>query len=210
MTFPFSPNSFVVAVMKDDDNNIPTRFRTYAQKDGDIETCAIWEAGRATSAAPLYFPPIKVIVKGVENEYFDGGMISNNPILELKNEVDYEFDTKSPQCVVSIGTGKVDKANGQRSFGQRLLKWATGGFGRIGWTLLQLATDTEAKHLEILNDDQNTEFRKNYYRFNVENNMGSIGLDQWQKLPEMRRMTDDYINSQNIAATIIECANKLD
>lgn len=196
--------------MQDGDNNLPTRFRTYAQKDGDIDSCAIWEAGRATSAAPLYFPPMKVTVKGVEHEYFDGGMISNNPILDLKSEVEYEFDTKQPQCVVSIGTGKVDKAAENRSFGQKLLKWATGGFGRVGWTLLALATDTEAKHLEILNDDQNREFRKNYYRFNVEGNMGSIGLDQWKKLPEMRRATDDYINDQSIASTIVECANKLD
>lgn len=209
ITACFSPNSFVVTVKKD--TNTPVRFRSYPQKDdGDIDTCAIWEAGRATSAAPLYFPTMKVVVKGVENEYFDGGMISNNPIQDLKQEISYEFNSQQPQCVISLGTGKVDKAAEDRSFGSKLLKWATGGFGKIGWTLLTLATDTEAKHLEIMDEDEYRDFRKNYYRFNVEGNMGSIGLDQWKRMPEMRHATEAYLDSQSIADLIIQCANKLD
>lgn len=79
----------------------------------------------------------------------------------------------------------------------------------IGWTLLSLATDTEAKHLTVMNDDNNIEFRKNYYRFNVDGNMGSIGLDDWKRLPEIRHQTEAYIERADMKDIIIQCAQKL-
>ena len=64
----------------------------------------VWEAGRATSAAPMYFPPF-------EDKYIDGGTMANNPTLdamvEIVEQTEREFPDKRPSfgMVLSIGTG---------------------------------------------------------------------------------------------------------
>lgn len=62
----------------------------------------VWEAARATSAAPSYF-------KSFEN-YIDGGLSANNPTLDLLTEFHRQngHPKKSIGVVVSIGTGKTD------------------------------------------------------------------------------------------------------
>ncbi|KAH3741359.1 85/88 kDa calcium-independent phospholipase A2-like [Dreissena polymorpha] len=67
----------------------------------------IWETARSTSAAPTYFHPYK--------QYFDGGLLSCNPTLDVLTEI-YEFNTgptplqkaesaPSLKVVVSLGCG---------------------------------------------------------------------------------------------------------
>lgn len=69
----------------------------------------IWEAARATGAAPSYFRAYK--------RYVDGGLISNNPTLDAITEI-HEYNTAlsltgrnqeviPPKVIVSIGTGSV-------------------------------------------------------------------------------------------------------
>ena len=62
----------------------------------------VWEAGRATSAAPHHFPPFK--------KYFlDGGIMANNPTVDAMTEIlDKLKEEKSDSaltCVLSLGTG---------------------------------------------------------------------------------------------------------
>uniref|UniRef100_A0A0A9YX16 phospholipase A2 n=1 Tax=Lygus hesperus TaxID=30085 RepID=A0A0A9YX16_LYGHE len=69
----------------------------------------IWEAARATGAAPSYFRAYK--------RYVDGGLISNNPTLDAITEI-HEYNTAlsltgrnheviPPKVIVSIGTGSI-------------------------------------------------------------------------------------------------------
>ena len=62
----------------------------------------VWEAGRATTAAPIYFPPH-------DEKYVDGGVMANNPTLSAMTEVVQAAVEEKKQVkfglVVSIGTG---------------------------------------------------------------------------------------------------------
>ena len=62
----------------------------------------VWEAARATTAAPIYFPPHS-------EHYIDGGVMANNPTLSAMAEVVEAATSEGKQVkfgvVVSIGTG---------------------------------------------------------------------------------------------------------
>ncbi|KAH7725379.1 calcium-independent phospholipase A2-like [Aphelenchoides avenae] len=77
----------------------------------DPRTVPIWKAARCSSAAPTYFP-------SVDGMLMDGGLIANNPSLELLNEVHYyntakqlieqkPHEVREIGCMVSVGTGRI-------------------------------------------------------------------------------------------------------
>ena len=84
--------------------NIPVLLRTYNSPEEEPVYCTIWEAARATSAAPTFF---KRMVIGT-TEYIDGGMGANNPTDLLLQEAKSLFPDGKIACVLSIGTGKPD------------------------------------------------------------------------------------------------------
>lgn len=68
------------------------------------EECKIWEACRATSAAPTFFDAIKIGPYG--QEFIDGGLLYNNPIQLLHREATAVWpDLIKDAQFVSIGTG---------------------------------------------------------------------------------------------------------
>ncbi|KAF5360891.1 hypothetical protein D9756_004636 [Leucocoprinus leucothites] len=96
---------FVVATRADNiSNRIATHLRTYTNPNVEksFSDYKIWEAARATSAAPTYFPRIKL----GDYEYVDGGLGFNNPVLLLMGEarVYYGF-ARQIECLVTLGTG---------------------------------------------------------------------------------------------------------
>jgi patatin-like phospholipase/acyl hydrolase len=68
------------------------------------DECPIWQAARATTAAPTYFPPTWVIVPTLSEWYIDGGVTQNNHSpFALKEGQEL---SKAKRCLlVSIGTG---------------------------------------------------------------------------------------------------------
>jgi Patatin-like phospholipase len=77
-------------------------FKSYGH---DRDQTPIWQAARATSAAPAFFPPARVEVPpGPPGWYVDGGVRANNPAWEAKVEVGKQW--RARKCIiVSIGTG---------------------------------------------------------------------------------------------------------
>lgn len=74
----------------------------------DPKELSMWRAVRRSSAAPTYF-------SASEGKFIDGGMISNNPVLDLMSEICFWNTTCQKQelpdkivdvgCVLSVGTG---------------------------------------------------------------------------------------------------------
>ncbi|EMD61159.1 hypothetical protein COCSADRAFT_239773 [Bipolaris sorokiniana ND90Pr] len=78
------------------------RLRSYPSTTEEPFNCTIWEAARATSAAPTFFAPIK-FPNGMK--FRDGGLVANKPIFELINEVRKKYPTRDISAIVSLGTG---------------------------------------------------------------------------------------------------------
>lgn len=77
-------HSFVLAVRQDAANSKgPVHLRSYfnTQQKSLLPNVKAWEASRATSAAPTYFPPMEVSTdKGVKHKLIDAALGANNPV----------------------------------------------------------------------------------------------------------------------------------
>jgi predicted acylesterase/phospholipase RssA len=168
------------------------RLRTYIPA-GDDEPPAlkIWEVGRATSAAPLYFPPITIC----GTKYFDGGMQSNNPILEATREANKEYSTKSVAAMVSIGTGSREPPS------------QGGGLINLIKSMVSRVTDTEAKDQDF--KDFFPGLKDVYFRLQERTHLGSIDLAAWEKLDEIEELANGYLKSAEGQAQVRSCAEKI-
>lgn len=164
----------------------------------------IWEAARATSAAPSFFEPITI--KG--QSFGDGGTGANNPIDLLWSEATDTFkDPNDPnwnlsdnlQCLVSIGTGKL------------LLKEITTAPMDVVEALKGIVTDTEekAEEFERRNDILFNSADKRAFRFNVTSGLEEVGLEEVKKMDKIEAITDNYIRSQATFASFKTCSNIL-
>src|SRR5205823_479285 len=124
--------------------------------------CKIWEAGRATSAAPTFFKRIFIGEAGLQEEFIDAGLGCNNPVKYLIEEAQREFGPmREVSCIVSIGTGKPKVAGFgaprlfQRTLPTNLIK-----------VLVSMATDSEDEAKRMGNRYRNCPGL--YHRLNVE------------------------------------------
>jgi predicted acylesterase/phospholipase RssA len=93
---------FVVATEGQDASSREKLFRSYGF---DKDRCPIWQAARATSAAPSYFPPAWVEFPAPGGWYIDGGLKRNNPSEVALAEAKRYWKTAKRVMIVSIGTG---------------------------------------------------------------------------------------------------------
>ena len=250
----------------------PRLFRSYGF---DRDECPIWQAARATTAAPTYFPPAWVTVPFPGEWYVDGGVTQNNPSPYALKEGKSLWNAK--RCLlVSVGTGiqkRADLAGNKKPldhdgeptddplvlavpvasshgpeetsdaqsaqprmdlglrkaavmFGKAaspirsVVEKATqlgrfpGGFAtatRFLQELAKLSTESEKTHgvmyAESDSNDSSAQFR--YYRFNVQNDMGDIGLEEWQQWDLIVTLTRNYLDSVDVPARLTQCARDL-
>ncbi|KAG9125193.1 hypothetical protein FRC07_008615 [Ceratobasidium sp. 392] len=194
---------FVCSVTADNFSS-PTLFRTYIVPANTVADCYIWEAARATSAAPKFFKPIIIEENGVKMRYIDGGLRCNNPTKELLSEAANYFAGRTVACILSIGTGRRGKIQ-LPDVGLvpklQLLKVIS--------LLQKISLDCEQTHQELAHRLHN---QGTYFRFNVDYGMENIGLAEWDMSSSMqadtRAYTREHSTTHNIDDAVAAIMNR--
>ncbi|MCJ1251294.1 hypothetical protein MMC30_008526 [Trapelia coarctata] len=120
----------------------------------------IWQAARATSAAPTYFSPVQI----KDEQFVDGGLLENNPtwtaIQEVRSRNSMDPRVKLNEvfgAVVSIGTGV--RSRSRISGTDHALK----RFHSAATEALKVATESQDRHLELRSLAQSEGL--SYFRF---------------------------------------------
>ena len=162
-------------------------FRTYQSHETHPD-CKIWEAARATSAAPTFFKRIEI---GRKQPFIDGGLGRNNPSLVVLDEAKALFGARLIGCLLSIGTGQTEVINIKKP----------GLFQQIIPTdvidaLKAITTDCEATHEEMLGRFANVP--NTYFRLNVDQGMQGIELSEWEKFSNVEAHTAQYMKRREV------------
>ena len=190
-------------------HNRATRSRRSSLNPGYADPyLEIWEAARATSAAPGYFRTIKI--NGLE--YMDGAVGHNNRVLLAWNEGRQIGNSPEPHVagVLSLGTGQKRPANRFGSSG--IIRDVIGDLPGLARFAKYRVTETEEPHRsmkQIIADQASP--KSFYHRFNVSPGMENIKLDDWElQKPRKRQNYSDRENpsSLNRAQTIQGMADR--
>ena len=180
--------SFVIAMSAINLNaGEPRFFRTYKSSKFQSPNCKIWEAARATTAAPTFFKSIDI-----DGEPFvDGGLGRNNPIKQVLQEAEIIFPDQHLACIVSIGTGQAETISipTPRWF-QRAIPL------HVVDAIRSICTDCEESAQDATRRFEHTPGV--YFRFNVEQGLQKVRLEEWRRLNEVRAHTRQYIQMANV------------
>ncbi|KAJ2976799.1 hypothetical protein NQ176_g4736 [Zarea fungicola] len=173
----------------------------------------IWEAGRATSAAPTFFSAHKA-----DNgfQYSDGGTIANNPTELGYQEARRLWPGRDVDLILSIGTGRekdLTVPNATHEYLGPKAKIARLIFGKRRFLKLQMAlygamamTSTERVHKRVaenikahLSRDKGSTAATDseiYIRLNVEDEGSTVPLDAFDKMQALAELSHEYMRDQ--------------
>ena len=172
--------------------SIPVLFRTYASKKEPPISCTVWQAARATSAAPIFFERVFIGPASRRQPYIDGGVGRNNPTAQVLEEAEVEFPGRNIACLISIGTGKLATINVPKpDFFQRNVVAID-----VIKAMVAIATDCEKTA-----EDMEKKFKhlpKTYFRFNVEQGLQTVKLGDWDRMDEVAAHTQQYMKISEV------------
>lgn len=147
----------------------------------------IWQATRATTAAPFYFDMLTTVVDDVERSFKDGGIRENNPSAAALSEFHalYEGRAANPALMLSLGTGRPNHA-----FDGFAAAWPT-TFGRLPMVSRAMEKFAVIRNLLIKyteGEKQHKNMREYahgehtwYKRLNVSHGFENMPLDAWER-----------------------------
>ncbi|KAJ7860834.1 acyl transferase/acyl hydrolase/lysophospholipase [Mycena olivaceomarginata] len=184
------------------DNACKTLCLQYSVIDRQIVKQIFRFAGRATSAAPTFFKQIKIGPSGIEEAFVDGGMGHNNPTASLISEAKVLFPHHQIACVISLGTGQSHTISSPKLSPLNCFLPSD-----VVKTIQEIATDCEKEHQSFANCFNG--IANFYFRFNVEQGMQNIQLNQWERLGDVAANTRQYIQSQLVTNQLADAAKSL-
>ena len=188
--------TFVVAASLQGSGSSAVLMRTYGIPTDDAFTGKVWEAARATSAAPTFFKPI--IICGVE--YGDGGTGWNNPTAEAIKEARRIWRARHIGCIISLGTGLESPNQLLRNGGGGALARILGRIApaqeyklAVARYLIGCLTSCERVHSDVLSNLGHWGIRGRYFRLNIPQGVGQIGLEEWKKAGQIKALAASYM-----------------
>jgi hypothetical protein len=133
---------FTTTILRSDPLNDVTehRYTPQHERSAGSSNCEVWQAGRATSAAPVYFDPISI-----HGQIFvDGGVCENNPVGVARKEAEDIWPGRPVGLILSLGCGLASKDKGEYS-------GAAGAIGSAKKAAAQLI-NPQPRHIEALQD----------------------------------------------------------
>lgn len=150
------------------------------QKDGSTpDDYYLWQAARATSAAPTYFEPARVrnLTRNRVETLIDGGVFANDPGICAFVEAHKLGATEKQITLVSLGTGYQTRSfdyQDARNWGP--INWINPSKGApILSILMHGQTCSAAYHLDSLLNEQGKP--KRYFRFDTKLTIGNDDMD---------------------------------
>ncbi|KAK1452187.1 hypothetical protein CMEL01_06761 [Colletotrichum melonis] len=195
-------------------------FRTYKGSSNCAHNVEIWEAARATSAAPTFFHPISIEVEAERDQYVDGAVTCNNPARLVLSEAESYFGPRRTLgFLLSLGTGlKVSdkKVNvipqGQLVDRPVVARQGSGAlFSRGTIKILKHAkaslTDSEPEHQALEQRFQKTHYA--YWRLNLDRGAADIKLNEYKKMGLLRAATERYLQDIEVSTNIDKIVSML-
>ncbi|KAL8939769.1 MAG: hypothetical protein Q9211_002587 [Gyalolechia sp. 1 TL-2023] len=175
----------------------PRLFRSYPVRENAAANCKIWEAARATTAAPTFFKRITIADDGgAQEDFLDGALRFNNPARLVLEEAMRSFgDASKLGCLVSIGTGHPGTIGlSEPDAFQKILPIEMVG------VLKQIAKNCEETAHELAGRFRRSPDR--YFRYSVSHGIGSISLEEWKKMNEVQVHTKAYMAEVDVSSSI--------
>lgn len=155
----------------------------------------------ATKAAPTFFNPVDIR----DFTFADDGLGANNPVNKVEREATniWCIDKKSKlmqlvKCFISIGTGHP----GVNPFKQSV-------YGFLKDTISQIVTKTEKTERNFIARWANELDEKPYFRFNVQQGLQEIELEEYNKRKEINSATISYLNHTLQKLSLQDCIENL-
>ncbi|RFU27453.1 hypothetical protein B7463_g8883, partial [Scytalidium lignicola] len=175
--------TFVCTVDRDTKDIV--RLRSYTLPHELNIRATICQAALATSAATTFFDPVSI----GDRSFADGALGSNNPVDEVEGEAANIWCSETGdlkplvKCFISIGTGNP----GKKAFKNSIIQF-------LGQTVVQIATETENTEKKFIARWAKHFDEKRYFRFNVEQGLQDIGLDEYKKKGAIEGATRGYLD----------------
>jgi hypothetical protein len=160
------------------------RLRSYSLPDETNVRATIYEAALATSAATTFFEPVSI----GDRTFADGALGANNPVDEVEGEASNIWCSETGdlkrlvKCFVSIGTGNP----GKKAFQDGVINF-------LRETVVQIATETANTERKFIARWAKHFDERRYFRFDVDQGLQDIGLDEYKKKGDIQAATESYL-----------------
>ena len=129
-------------------------------------------------------------------------MRETNPIYEMIRESRRVWDQPAFGCILSLGTGWTDlKSLGSK---KNLMH-------QVAQTCADIALNARNRAQEFLQDEPGSTLWENgsYFRFDVDQGMSGIQVEDWQEMKTMEAWTDAYLSRVEVAKAVQTSATTL-